>query len=199
MPTHYAHQPLNQIRYTPKIVEDQSWIKSFLHRADFGALATAYDDQPFINTNLFVYDEKQHCLYLHTAQVGRTRTNVEHNPRVCFSVSVMGRLLPASEALEFSVEYAGVTAFGQARIIDDPVEAEYGLQALLDKYTPHLKPGRDYRPITPEELARTSVYRIDIDSWSGKRGRAAQDFPGAFRYEAFSKEDNPIVRGGVNE
>jgi hypothetical protein len=108
-------------------------------------------------------------------------------------------LLPADEALEFSVEYAGVTVFGLACIVDDPVEAEYGLQALLDKYAPHLRPGRDYRPITPEELARTSVYRIDIEAWSGKRGRAAEDFPGAFRYEAFSAGDNPIVKGEVNE
>jgi nitroimidazol reductase NimA-like FMN-containing flavoprotein (pyridoxamine 5'-phosphate oxidase superfamily) len=191
--------PLNQIRYTPKIVDDEFWIKSFLHRADFGALATSYDDQPFINTNLFVYDEDRHCLYLHTAQVGRTRTNVERNPRVCFSVSGMGRLLPANEALEFSVEYAGVTVFGTAHIVEDPVEAEHGLQHLLDKYAPHLEPGVDYRPITAEELARTSVYRVDIDAWSGKRGRAAADFPGAFRYEAFSAEDNPIAKGGVNE
>ena len=199
MPKDYAQQPLNHIRYTPKIVDDESWIKSFLHQADFGALATAHGDQPFINSNLFVYDEDRHCLYLHTAQVGRTRTNIEYNPHVCFNVSVMGRLLPADEALEFSVEYAGVTVFGKARIVSDPVEAEYGLQALLDKYAPHLRPGRDYRPITSEELARTSVYRIDIDAWSGKRGRAAPNFPGAFLYEAFPTEDNPIVKGGVNE
>ena len=199
MPKDHVQQPINQIRYTPKIVSDESWIKSFLHRADFGALATAYNDQPFINTNLFVYDEDRHCLYLHTAQVGRTRTNVEENPRVCFSVSTIGRLLPADEALEFSVEYAGVTVFGIASIVDDPIEAEYGLQQLLNKYAPHLKPGVDYRPITAEELARTTVYRVNIDAWSGKRGWAAADFPGAFRYEAFSAENNPIVTGGMDE
>jgi len=199
MPRDNTPPPLNQIRYTPKNVDDESWIRIFLHRADFGTLATANGNQPFINANLFVYDEDLHCLYLHTAQVGRTRANVEQNPRVCFNVSVMGRLLPADEALEFSIEYAGVTVFGTAHIVDDPVEAEYGLQHLLDKYAPHLKPGVDYRPITAEELARTSVYRVDIDAWSGKRGRAAVDFPGAFRYEAFSAEDNPIVKGGLNE
>jgi uncharacterized protein len=29
--------------------------------------------------------------------------------------------------------------------------------------------GREYRPITYQELKRTSVYRIQIESWSGKR------------------------------
>jgi hypothetical protein len=34
-----------------------------------------------------------------------------------WAVTEMGRLLPASEALEFSVEYAGVVVFGTAVII----------------------------------------------------------------------------------
>jgi hypothetical protein len=54
---------------------------------------------------------------------------------------------------------------------------------LLDKYAPHLRPGRDYRPITDDELARTSVYQIDIDLWSGKRETAPEDYPGAFTYQ----------------
>ena len=35
---------------------------------------------------------------------------------------------------------------------------------------------------TADELARTAVYRIDIESWSGKRKQAEPDFPGAFFY-----------------
>ena len=61
-------------------------------------------------------------------------------------------------------------------------DAEEALQALLDEYAPHLKPGLHYRPITADELPRTSVMRIDIVEWSGKRKAAALDFPGAFRY-----------------
>ena len=51
---------------------------------------------------------------------------------------------------------------------------------LLDKYAPHLRPDRDYRAITPEELKRTSVFRIDIEEWSGKLKIVEDDFPGAF-------------------
>jgi nitroimidazol reductase NimA-like FMN-containing flavoprotein (pyridoxamine 5'-phosphate oxidase superfamily) len=78
------------------------------------------------------------------------------------------------------VEYGGVTVFGRSRVIDDPIEARHGLQLLLDKYFSHLHPGQDYRPITDDELARTAVYRIDIDEWSGKRKAVAEGFPGAF-------------------
>lgn len=139
--------------------------------------------QPFVNSNLFVYDEQRHAIYLHTARTGRARANLEEPGPVAFTAFEMGRLLPAEEALEFSVEYGGVVVFGTGRVVDDPAEAEHGLRRLLDKYAPHLRPGRDYRPITQGELKRTSVFRIDIESWSGKRKSADSDFPGAFRYE----------------
>lgn len=161
---------------------DEGWIRAFLHRAPIGVLATVSEDQPFINTNLFVFDEARDALYLHTARTGRTRANIERNPRVCFSAFEMGRLLPADEALEFSVEYAGAVVFGRASVVDSKEEKEAALQALLDKYAPHLRPGEDYRPITAGELARTAVYRIDITEWSGKSKSAASDHPGAFRY-----------------
>ena len=123
-----------------------------------------------------------HAIYVHTARVGRTPANIEREERVCFSVSEMGRLLPAEHALKFSVEYAGVTVFGRARVLSDAAETRHGLQLLLDKYFPHLRPGRDYRAITDDELARTAVYRIEIEHWSGKAKAERADFSGAFHY-----------------
>ena len=178
----YAARPPDTVRRKDRTVEDEAWIRAMLHRVPFGALATVHDGQPFINTNLFVFDEAAHVIYMHTAQVGRTRANVEADERVCFSVSEMGRLLPADTALEFSVEYAGVVVFGRATIVADEAEARRALQLLLDKYFAHLRPGRDYRAITPEELARTAVYRISIEHWSGKKKEVGADFPGAFLY-----------------
>jgi uncharacterized protein len=174
--------PLAQARRRDRAVNDESWLREFLRRAAYGTLATVHDGQPFLNMNIFAYDEARHAIYVHTAKTGRTRSNVEADARVCFGVSSMGRLLPASTALEFSVEYAGVTVFGRASVVTDDTEARDGLQQLLDRYAPHLRPERDYRPITAEELARTAVYRIDIDEWGGKQKVAPADFPGAFLY-----------------
>jgi nitroimidazol reductase NimA-like FMN-containing flavoprotein (pyridoxamine 5'-phosphate oxidase superfamily) len=158
-------------------------VHAYLEKAAFGFLATVEDGQPFLNSNLFVYVPEEHAIYLHTARIGRTRDNLTEPQTVAFSVAEMGRLLPASEALEFSVEYSGVVVFGTGRLVEDPSTAEQGLQRLLDKYAPQLRPGRDYRPITPQELKRTSVFRIDIESWSGKKKEVEPDFPGAFLYE----------------
>ena len=176
-------KPINETRRKDRAVEDEEWLKSFLRSAPIGYLATVNDEQPFINSNLFVYDETKHCVYMHTARYGRTRENVEKKQKVCFSISEMGRLLPAEEALEFSVEYSGVVVFGVAEILTDNEEAKYALQILLDKYAPHLQAGKDYREIQQDEIERTTVYKISISQWSGKKKKVEDDFPGAYYYK----------------
>jgi nitroimidazol reductase NimA-like FMN-containing flavoprotein (pyridoxamine 5'-phosphate oxidase superfamily) len=162
------------------LAKDDAWIRAFLRRAAFGSLATARDGQPFIVTRNFAYDEAAHAIYLHGAVKGRTHENVQADGRACFAVSEMGRLLPAERAMNFGVEYAGVVVFGYAAIVTDTTEAKRGLQLLMDKYFPHLRPGEDYAPVTDEDLKVTAVYRIEIESWSGKEAEAKADFPGAF-------------------
>jgi uncharacterized protein len=176
--------PINLPRRADQTVQDESWLKALLHRAAYGSLGMEYQGQPFVKPTLYVYDEPAHAIYFHGAVEGRTRTNIEANPRTCFCICELGRLLPADTAMQFGIEYASVMVFGKTVLVQDAREAEHALQLLLDKYFPHLKPGEDYRTVVPEELNITLVYRIDIDQWSGKEDRQASDFPGAFFYGA---------------
>jgi nitroimidazol reductase NimA-like FMN-containing flavoprotein (pyridoxamine 5'-phosphate oxidase superfamily) len=182
MPVDLLQRSANQVTRKDRAVSDDDWLRALLRRAPLGTLATVHDGQPFLNSNLFVYDEAAHAIGLHTARVSRTRANVQLDERVCFTATELGRLLPASEALEFSVEYASVVAFGACTLVTDREDARRWLQLLLDKYAPHLRPGRDYRPPIDEEIRRTTVYRMQIESWSGKRKQVVADFPGAFWY-----------------
>jgi nitroimidazol reductase NimA-like FMN-containing flavoprotein (pyridoxamine 5'-phosphate oxidase superfamily) len=183
MPRDYSALPRTKMRRSDREVNDEAWIKALLQRVPVGTLATVHDGQPFLNNNIFVYDETAHVIYFHTARMGRTRANIEIYDHVCFSVYEMGRLLPADTALEFSVEYASVVIFGTATRVSDTKQATNALHLLLRKYAPHLKAGQDYRPVVPEELVRTSVYRISIEEWSGKKKEVPQDFPGAYVYQ----------------
>ncbi|MEZ4517016.1 MAG: pyridoxamine 5'-phosphate oxidase family protein [Chloroflexota bacterium] len=111
--------PPTDVRRADRQVDDEAWIRAFLHTTPLGFLATVHEEQPFLNSNLFVYDERRHVIYMHTANVGRTQANIAHYGKVCFSAATMGRLLPAKEALEFSVEYSSVVVFGQAVSVED--------------------------------------------------------------------------------
>jgi uncharacterized protein len=177
-----ARPDFSQPRRKDRTIQDEAWIEGFLKRVPFCVIAMADEGQPYAHGNLFVYDPEGHALYFHTAGEGQTRASIEANPRVCVSVSEMGRLLPADTAMNFSVEYRSVVVFGRARVLTDAAEAERGLQLLLDKYFPKHCPGKDYRPIQPKELAITTVYRVEIERWSAKQKAAPADFPGAFLY-----------------
>jgi nitroimidazol reductase NimA-like FMN-containing flavoprotein (pyridoxamine 5'-phosphate oxidase superfamily) len=203
MPKDYGTLAPNQVRRRDRVVEDDAWIHTFLETAPLGILATNDGEQPFINSNLFVFDAAENAIYLHTARVGRTRSNVDNgvNERedtgipACFHIMQMGRVLPADRALEFSIEYAGVTAFGPLTIVSEADEAKHCLQRIMDKYAPHLRPERDYEAATADDLKRTSVYKLAIDSWSGKRKVVADDFPGAFYYsEVVKVDDEGMIR-----
>lgn len=162
--------------------QEAGWIRAYLEQAPWGVLALASESgPPHLNSNLFVFEPGPDRIYLHSARTGALPTGLADPEGVpaSFTAAGMGRLLPAAEALEFSVEYHAVVATGRARTVQDAAEARESLDGLLAKYAPHLAPGTDYRPITPGELGRTAVFRLDIEGWSGKQ-KAVGDHPGAF-------------------
>jgi uncharacterized protein len=119
--------PLQEIRRRDR-AKDDAWIRELLRRAPFGFLATVRDGRPFLNSNLFFHDADGERIYLHTARTGRTPENVARGGPATFSVASMGRLLPAREALEFSVEYAAVVAFGSIHPVLEEEEKRSALE-----------------------------------------------------------------------
>ena len=162
--------------------QDEAWIRAYLERAPWGVLALASPSgPPHLNSNLFLYRPDPDRIYLHSARIGALPEGLAEPDGVAasFTAAGMGRLLPADTALEFSVEYHGVVAQGRARRVSGDEEARGWTDGVLAKYAPALAPGRDYRPIVPEELRRTAVFRLDVERWSGKQ-KAVGEHPGAF-------------------
>lgn len=164
----FSH-PINYVRRRDRAVDDDAWIRGFLHDAPYGVVATECDGQPFLNPLIFAYDEASHAIYYHTGRKGRIFANLTANPTVCFNACKMLGLITKPQASSFDVAYESVIVFGQVRIIEGEAEAVAALRLLLAKYFPDLCYGKDYTPITSEQLARTAAYRLDIESWSGKR------------------------------
>ena len=148
---------------------DDNWIIEFLNKTMVGHISTLNDNQPFINPSSFFYSNNKHEIYFHSNAYGRIRFNTEQNPKVCFECFRSGRLLPSNLALEMSFQYECVIAYGDIRIINSIEEKRIVLNELLKKYFNEMQSGKDYRPITDDELKQTSVYGIKISSWSGKK------------------------------
>ncbi|MEW6239394.1 MAG: pyridoxamine 5'-phosphate oxidase family protein [Chloroflexota bacterium] len=168
MPRDYTAQSPAAFQRLPEYARDDEWIRSFLREAKVGHIATARDGQPFLNPSTFWFDEENHRIIFHSNIAGRVRSNIETNPKVCLEASELGKMLPSNIALEFSLQYRSAMVFGAARVIEDPEEKRAALYGLIQKYFPKMTAGKEYREITDQELARTSVYAIEIESWSGK-------------------------------
>lgn len=172
------------VRRKDRAIDDDAWIADFLQRAPAISLAFSDGEQPMIKPTLFVYEPTRHAVYFHATLFGRTTDVLKVHPRAALTAFEMGRLLPAKRAMDFSLEYASVVAYGEIVIIEDEKEAMDALQLLLDKYFPHLKPGDDYVATQPAELKVTAVFRLDIREWAGKQKKVTADFPGAFEYQS---------------
>ena len=168
MPREYIGQNPTAFQRRPHLTKDDAWIRKVINTFKVGHVATSVDGQPFINTSTFWYDEAEHQIVFHSNLAGRIRSNIEHNPKVSFEASVLGQLLPSNVALEFSLQFRSIVAFGTARVVTDPEEARRLLYGLINKYFSEMKVGQEYREISEKELRATSVYAIKIEEWSGK-------------------------------
>ncbi len=168
----YISQPPAAFQRRPHLTKDDEWIRAFLHQAKIGHIATSMDGQPFLNPTTFWYDEAKHQIVFHSNVAGRIRSNVEANPKVSLEASELGKFLPSNVALEFSLQFRSVVVYGTASLVDDPSEARRLLYGLIGKYFPTMTVDKEYRGITDKELRATSIYVINIESWTGKENWA---------------------------
>jgi len=160
-------KPINQSRID-NLIMDGKQIVDLLDKTRVGHIATRDKNQPFIIPTTYWYSKEKHEIYFHSNAFGRIRYNANHYPEVCFECFESGRLLPSNIPLEKSIQYRSIMIFGRLIVIDPLDQKREILTGLLDKYFGQMKSGKDYRPITDNELKQTSVYKIKIDHWSGK-------------------------------
>ena len=163
---------LTKIRRQDRAITDDAWIVDFLGKADYGVFATCKEGQPFTVARNFAYDSQKNTIYFHGARKGRTFENVGNGTQVNLNVSEMGEWIVAERAMNFGVKYKGVVVFGYLTVVDDSEEAKHGLQLIMDKHFPALHPGVDYEAVTTDDLKVTAVFRVDIESWSGKEKKS---------------------------
>lgn len=179
----------DSIRYQGKAVDDPDWIPAFLADQETGVLGLVDDDTPHLVTQLFVYDDDKGAIFMHGAQAGRAYGLIENGdrPRASFTTSEKGRYIPADEPVNFTVEYSSVVAYGTIDLVTDHEKKRNVLEQFMEKFAPHLTEGVDYAVIADESIDRTAVYRLDVESWSGKTGWKAPNTPGAYDLDSGSK------------
>ncbi len=133
-------------------------------------------------------------IYFHGALSGDKFERIGEGTAVGFSIVRPYSLLPSTwmsrgdSACPATQLFLSIEVSGRCESIEDPVEKAQGLQAIMLKYQPE----GGYRRLTTEDSAYTAsirgtgVFRIAIESWTGKV-RMAQEKSPEFRQKLLSK------------
>jgi nitroimidazol reductase NimA-like FMN-containing flavoprotein (pyridoxamine 5'-phosphate oxidase superfamily) len=145
-------------------ITDHKEMESLLREALVGCLATVEPDgSPYITPLHFVFYEGK--IYFHSALKGRKVENIRANPRVCFEVHELIKIVQGQRACDLSTRYRSVLAFGRARSLPDGDEKVAVLTALAEKYAS----GQAVEPPTLKRAKGTEVIEITIEEMTGKR------------------------------
>ena len=127
-------------------------------------LAVTKDNQPYLVPVSFGYDGK--ALYVHTATEGMKLDFFAANPRVCFEFErgVEVRSHP-DLACKWSLAYESVIGFGVIGEVTEATQKQQALNHIMLQYS-----GSSW-PIEETSLAKTRVWKIAIESLTGKRSQ----------------------------
>ncbi len=102
-------------------------------------------------------------VYFHSAIEGTKTDILRSNPRVY--VSCVGDVVPATD--KFTTEFESAAFYGTANEVTDKEEKIKALRLICEKYTPANL--NNFESAINRSLDRTAIWRISIDSLTGKR------------------------------
>jgi nitroimidazol reductase NimA-like FMN-containing flavoprotein (pyridoxamine 5'-phosphate oxidase superfamily) len=104
-----------------------------------------------------------------TSAEGHLQSNVRHDPRACFEVSVAGEVFAYGRyECDSSIEYRSIVVFGRLAIVDDRAKKSLFFDALMAKYLA----GDATRPKSfYPRLDAVTVYALTVERITGKEQR----------------------------
>jgi len=150
------------MRRHDKLITDRQQIDQLIHQSRICRVAMAIASEPYLVPLNFGYDGR--AVYLHTATVGRKIDFFETNPRVCLEFEASSQILADPEvACRWTSEFASVIGYGIIAELTDEADKRFGLNQIMRHYS-----GRDDWSFEHADLAPTRIWRIEIESLSGK-------------------------------
>ncbi len=148
-------------------LKDESEIKKILRNGKFTTVSLCRDNEPYIVTLSYGFDEGRNALYFHSARQGLKLDFLIANKKVCATVIEDGGYVMD----ECAHEYKSIVFWGEMHVVNDLDEKRYGMGILLN----HLE---EKDTIIAEKLHKSDqgfatnmeVLRLDIKEIHGKAG-----------------------------
>jgi nitroimidazol reductase NimA-like FMN-containing flavoprotein (pyridoxamine 5'-phosphate oxidase superfamily) len=128
-------------------------------------------------------------LYVHGSPGSRLMRHLATGAPVCVTVTLLDGLVYSRTALYHSMNYRSAVCFGRGRRVTDEAVQRDVFQAMVSRYFPGRRMGRDYTEPTPEHMDATVLIEVEIEEWSAKTRLGGPLGP------LDAEEDGPGTRG----
>jgi hypothetical protein len=150
------------LRRKEKQIIERKEIDAVMHASPVCRMAMARDNQPYLVPLSFGYDGS--AVYIHTAAQGKKIDFIQANPRVCIEFEHQVSVIRDDNlACKWSFKFESVIGFGTIRELRDPEQKQQGLDQIMRHYSDKAW------TFDPKAVEKTRVWRIDLESLSGKR------------------------------
>ena len=154
-------------RRTDREITGMNEIKSILKNGKYATIAMAAQDEPYIVTLNYGYDEAANYLYFHCANSGHKLSVLKTNTRVCATVIEDGGYVPG----HCEHVYASVVMRGEMSLVTALDEKKHGLEVLLRHLEQDPDPIRERNIQDDRSYDRVGILRVSIHHISGKKGK----------------------------
>ena len=159
------------MRREERQISDRAEIDAILTKTRVCRLAFAVAGEAYIVPLSHGYDPEMRALFFHTAEEGKKIECIEANPRVCFEVEGTVEVKAAdTDACSWGVHFESVIGHGTLDEIVDPKAKISALRVMMKQQAGH---EADWT-FSVEAVDSVRVWRLDIDSMSGKRSFAPE-------------------------
>jgi nitroimidazol reductase NimA-like FMN-containing flavoprotein (pyridoxamine 5'-phosphate oxidase superfamily) len=150
------------MRRQDKEISSRQEINEIIRSALVCRIAFADADEPYVVPVSFGYDGD--AFYIHTAKTGRKLDFIAANNRVCFELEANVSIqTDEGDACKWTFAFESVIGNGTISELTSSKEKSRGLNQIMQHYS-----GREW-DIDASVTATTRVWRIDIESVTGKR------------------------------
>ena len=136
-----------------------------LKRGKFVTISMCRNDEPYIVTLSYGYDEQKHALYSHCATKGLKLEFITENPTVCATIiEDLGYMKDECEQ-----HYRSVVFWGKMYLVEALEEKKYGLDILLNHLEENPDPIKKRNIQDDNKYNEVGILRLDIEVLSGKK------------------------------
>ncbi len=142
-------------------ITDIQEIEEIINKAKIIRVAMCDNNKPYVVPLNFGYKEKS--FYIHSSKKGRKIDILKKNNNVSFELDIDTELVESEKACDYSMNFKSVIGFGKTYFISDLKQKKHTLDIIMSHYS------IGYFDYAPEQIERTCLIRIDIESMTGKK------------------------------